>query len=89
MTVPQATTFTVQARLTNPAATPARLMLMLDNKQVTGNIEVAASAWHTASAGTVTLPAGTHTFRPSVEQPGAVISWLQFVATEPLKAGAR
>ena len=84
VTVPQATTFTVQARLMNPAGTPARLMLMLmlDNKQAIGNIEAAAgSAWYTAPAGTVTLPAGTHILHLSVEQPGAVISWLQFVAT--------
>jgi aryl-phospho-beta-D-glucosidase BglC (GH1 family) len=80
VTVPQATTCAIQVRLQNPAVTPARLLLKLDDgQQLIGAVAVPGGAgWQTLPAGTARLPAGTHTIRLHVEQPGAVVSWLRF-----------
>ncbi|WBA43596.1 cellulase family glycosylhydrolase [Hymenobacter canadensis] len=80
VTVPQTTSFAVQLRLQNPAATTAQLRIKLDGQQAVGTITVpGGSSWQTLPAGNVQLSAGTHTVKLSVEQPGAVVSWLQFV----------
>ncbi|UOQ64918.1 cellulase family glycosylhydrolase [Hymenobacter volaticus] len=85
VTIPKAGTFAVQARLVNTTKEPTKLSLKLDSKEVVTTITAASSdTWQTVSGGTVTLPAGKHILQLYVEQPGAVISWLQF--TVPGKA---
>lgn len=78
--VPQTTACAVQVRLRNPAATTTRLLVEVNEQQVVGRITASAGAsWQTLPAGNVQLPAGTHKVRLRVEEPGAVVSWLQFV----------
>jgi hypothetical protein len=82
VTVPKAGTYAVQLRATATGSTPARLRLQLGPNTV-GTFTVTpaateAAGWQTANGGTVALPAGTHTLKLYVEQPGAVLSWLRF-----------
>jgi hypothetical protein len=80
VTVPQTTACAVQVHLRNPAATTTRLLVEVNEQQVVGRISAPAGAgWQTLPAGNVQLPAGTHRIRLRVEEPGAVVSSLQFV----------
>lgn len=81
VTISKAGTFAVQARLVNTTKAPAKLSLKLDSKDAVTTITAApGDTWQTVSGGAVTLPAGKHTLQLYVEQPGAVISWLRFMA---------
>lgn len=93
VTVPRAGTYALQLRATNGGSAPARLQLQLSDT-VLGRFAVPAAAseatgWQTVDGGTATLPAGTHTLRLRVEQPGAVLSWLRFTETKPATQGGQ
>ncbi|GAB3823297.1 cellulase family glycosylhydrolase [Hymenobacter jeollabukensis] len=93
VTVPKAGAYALQLRATNAGATPARLLLKL-NDTVVGRFTVApaateAAGWQTISGGTVALPAGTHMLRLVVEQPGAVLSWLRFSEAKAATQGGQ
>ncbi|WP_052381589.1 cellulase family glycosylhydrolase [Hymenobacter sp. APR13] len=80
VTVPQTTACAVQIRTRNPAATTAQLLIKLNGQQSIGTTAVpSGSGWQTLPVGNVQLSAGTHTVQLYVQQPGAVVSWLQFV----------
>ncbi|WBO82788.1 cellulase family glycosylhydrolase [Hymenobacter yonginensis] len=79
VTVPQTTACAVQLRARNPTAAAAQLLVRVDGQVLAGQVTVPGGGWQTLPVGNVQLAAGTHTMQLYVEQPGAVVSWLQFV----------
>ena len=75
--------YAARLRAANPTARPVRVALTLDGAAL-GTFEVAANApstdWALAAKGPVTLPAGQHTLRLTMEDAGAVLSGLSFEA---------
>ncbi|RAK69341.1 cellulase family glycosylhydrolase [Hymenobacter edaphi] len=90
VTVPKAGSYALQLRATNAGAAPARLRLQL-NDAALGSFSVApgGAGWQTIDGGTARLPAGTHTLRLVVEQPGAVLSWLRFTDAKAAAQGGQ
>ncbi|RTQ48980.1 carbohydrate-binding protein [Hymenobacter gummosus] len=92
VTVPKAGQYALQLRATNSGPAPARLQLKLGEATV-GTFTVAAdpatTGWQTVAGGTASLPAGTHTLRLLVEQPGAVLGWLRFAETKAAAQGGQ
>ncbi|MCB2406507.1 cellulase family glycosylhydrolase [Hymenobacter lucidus] len=92
VTVAKAGAYTLQARVKNDSATPARLLVKLDDAPIgslTVNQTQAAAPWVTVAVPMATLPAGRHTLTLYVEQPGASLSWLQFNSTTPTTQGGQ
>lgn len=81
VTVPRAGRYRLELHAANAAATPARLQLRQGDTTL-GTFDVPAgpdaNRWQTVGGGVAQLPAGTHTLRLHVEQPGAVLGWLRF-----------
>lgn len=81
VTVPRAGRYALELHAANAAPAPARLLLQQGTATL-GTFEVPAGPdagrWQTVAGGTATLPAGTHTLRLYVAQPGAVLGWLRF-----------
>ena len=89
VTVRQAGSYTVRARVANGSPTAAGLMLKLDNAPIatlrvpTGQ----AATWTTLTATTAALPQGRHTLQVYVSQPGARLRWLRFTAASATQTG--
>lgn len=88
--IKQAGRYTLQARVANPGANTAKLQLQLGDKPVAAlNIPVAAGplVWTTLTTTTATLPAGRHTMRVYVSEPGGRLRWLRFSPTTATAQG--
>lgn len=91
VTIQQAGSYTVRARVANTRSAPARLQLRLEDKPVASLVVPAtagADSWTTLTTTTAVLPAGRHTMQLYVVEPGARLHSLQFSpAAAPAQGG--